>query len=131
MVDESLIFYLVEKFDSWLNFVVGQKFNRVPTKYYFKLWIPPITHNNRMEMSKHYKELATLGYSKFLPALALGQSQLVMMATASFENEILELNNIMTPLQSSHTASAGGGKGGRPPLDNSEKSDKTIQNQNS
>lgn len=129
MVDESLVFYLVEKFDSWFNQVISQKFNRAPTKYYFKFWIPPITHNNRMEMSKHYKELATLGYSKFLPALALGQSQLVMMATASFENEILELNNIMKPLQSSHTASAG--KGGRPPLDNSEKSDKTIQNQNS
>lgn len=132
MVDESLIYYLVEKFDSWLNHIIGMRFNRTPTKYYFKLWIPPITHNNRIEMSKHYKELATLGYSKFLPALALGQSQLLMMATASFENEILELNNIMKPLQSSHTAAAaGGGKGGRPPLDNSEKSDKTIQNQNS
>lgn len=131
MVDESLIFYLVEKFDAWINFVVGAKFNRTPTKYYFKHWIPPITHNNRVEMSKLYKDLATLGYSKFLPALALGQSQLVMMATASFENEILDLNAIMKPLQSSHTLGAGGGKGGRPPLDNSEKSDKTIQNQNS
>lgn len=132
MVDETLIFYLVEKFDAWINHVINIRFNRTPTKYYFKVWLPPISNNNKMEMAKHYKDLATLGYSKFLPVVVLGQSQLTMMATASFENEILELNNVMEPLRSSHTASAkeGGGKGGRPPLPDAEKSDKTIQNQN-
>lgn len=132
MVDESLIFYLVEKFDSWLNHVINVRFNRTPTKYYFKVWLPPVSNNNKMELSKHYKDLATLGYSKFMPVIVLGQSQLTMMAIASFENEILKLNNVMEPLKSSHTASAAGGasKGGRPPLADSEKSDKTIQNQN-
>lgn len=131
MVDESLIFYLVEKFDSWLNHIINIRFNRTPTKYYFKVWLPPVSNNNKMELSKHYKDLATLGYSKFMPVIVLGQSQLTMMAIASFENEILQLNNVMEPLRSSHTASASsGGKGGRPPLADSEKSDKTIQNQN-
>lgn len=132
VVDEALIFYLVEKIESWLNHQVNIRFNRAPTKYYFKVWFPPITQSNKMEMSKQYKELATLGYSKFLPALALGQSQLSLMSLAVFENDLLGLNEIMEPLKSSHTASAGGGgKGGRPEKPDAEKSDKTIQNQNS
>lgn len=130
MVDEALIFYLVEKFEHWLNFQIDLRYNRTKTKYYFKAWFPPITANNKVEMSKLYKDHATLGYSKFLPALALGQSQLHMMSSASFENNILKLNNVMEPLRSSHTQSANN-KGGRPPKDDSEKADKTIQNQNS
>lgn len=129
MVDESLIFYLVEKFEAWINHQVDLRFNKTKTKYYFTATFPPISNNNKIDMSKHYKELATLGYSKFLPALALGQSQLEVMSSASFENSILQLNNIMEPLKSSHTQSAS--KGGRPKKDDSEKSDKTIQNQNS
>lgn len=132
VVDEALIFYLVEKVETWLNHQIDLRFNRAKTKYYFKIWFPPITQSNKFEMYKNYKELATLGYSKFLPALALGQSQLSMMSLAVFENDLLNLNSIMEPLKSSHTASAKtGGEGGRPPKPNSEKSDKTIQNQNS
>lgn len=133
VVDEALIFYLVEKIETWLNHQIDIRFNRARTKYYFKIWFPPITQNNKFEMFKNYKELATLGYSKFLPALALGQSQLSLMSLAMFENDLLNLNSIMEPLRSSHTASAkeGGGAGGRPPKPDSEKSDKTIQNQNS
>jgi len=130
IVDEALIFYLVEKVEAWLNHQIDVRFNRTPTKYYFKVWFPPITQNNKFELAKLYKELATLGYSKFLPALALGQSQLAVMSLATFENDLLGLNDIMEPLKSSHTAS-GKGEGGRPPKADSEKSDKTIQNQNS
>lgn len=131
-VDESLMYFLVEKFEAWLNYQIDLRFNKTRTKYYFKVWFPPLTQNNRVAMSKHYKDLATLGYSKFLPTLALGEDQVTMMALATFENDTLNLNAVMEPLRSSHTASAkDGGKGGRPPKDDAEKSDKTIQNQNS
>jgi len=49
------------------------------------------------------------------------------MSSIVFENNILDIKSHMKPLQSSHTASSG--SGGRPPLPESEKSDKTIANQ--
>ena len=131
-IDEALMFQLTEKFQDWLNLQLEVQFKENTDRVEFdtSLWIPPITVTNRKEIASTYKELATLGYSKILPALALGQSQLDILASPIFENEILGLADIMKPLQSSHTASAGseGGTGGRPALPDSQKSDKTIAN---
>ena len=90
-----------------------------------------------------YKEQATLGYSKMLPQIALGQTQSSILATAYFENEILKLSEIMQPLQSSNTQSAADKsnanqqpkgeekKAGRKEKPDDEKSEKTIQNKES
>ena len=94
-----------------------------------------------------YKEQATLGYSKMLPQIALGQSQSSILATAYFENEILKLSELMQPLQSSNTQSAADRKdskgnanqqpkgeekkAGRKEKPDEEKSEKTIQNKES
>ena len=89
-------------------------------------------------MSKLYKEQTQLGFSKMLPQIALGHSQSSIINAAYFENEILNLNTIMIPPMSSNTMSAealatiGETKSpGRPEKDESEKSDKTIQNEES
>lgn len=136
--DESLMFTLLAAYESWLNYIVDKKFNKSSGKYYFRVNMPNLTRYNYKEMAKLYKEQAQLGYSKMLPAIALGQSQSSVLATAYFENEILNLSEVMQPLQMSSTqsgtakaASTGDGKAGRPEKANDQKSDKTIQNKQS
>lgn len=126
IVDESLIFTIVDKYQNWLNMILKEEFSEGSEKYRTNLSFPPITTMNRNELAQKYKDLATLGYSKVLPALAMGQSQLDVLSVPIFENSILNLSDSMEPLQSSHTASAK--EGGRPPLPDSQKSEKTIQN---
>lgn len=132
LIDEALVRQLVEKYEDWINSILELEFFNESDGFSTSIFFPPITINNRMDISQKYKDMATLGYSKMLPALALGQSQLDIMSIPAFENDILDLAQIMKPLQSSHTASSkgAGGTGGRPPLPDSEKSDKTIANQN-
>jgi len=130
MIDEAMMFALVEKYQNWLNYILDQEFVE-DNKFDTNLSIPPITINNRKDLSQKYKDMATLGYDKFLPGIALGISQLDLMAAPVFQNDILNLNSLMKPLQSSHTTSSSGGstdQGGRPALPDSEKSEKTIQN---
>lgn len=107
-------------------------------KYKFRFYMLDTTQYNYKEMSKLYKEQTQLGFSKMLPQIALGHSQSSIINAAYFENEILNLNNIMIPPMSSNTMSAealatiGETKSpGRPEKDESEKSDKTIQNEES
>ena len=82
-------------------------------------------------MATAYKEQASLGYSKLLPQIALGQSQSSILASLYFENQVLSLADIMIPPQSSNTVSSSGDGGGRPALKDENKSDKTIANNES
>lgn len=91
-----------------------------------------------------------MGYSKMLPQIALGHSQSSILNTAYFENEVLHLSEIMIPPLMSSTMSSQDilgnrskssnnssqintedSKSGRPELDDSKKSEKTIQNKES
>ena len=58
------------------------------------------------EMSKLYKEQMQIGFSKFLPQIALGQSQSSILANAYFENDILDLVNVFIPPLMSSTMNA-------------------------
>lgn len=104
-------------------------------------------------MAKMYKEQTQVGYSKMLPQIALGHSQSMILNTAFFENTILHLSAIMVPPLMSSTLSSndilditGQNIGansnvvktdgtekqvGRPEKEESEKSDKTIANEES
>lgn len=83
-----------------------------------------------------------------LPQIALGHTQGEILATAKFENEILNLNDIMVPPLMSSTMSSkdvldkknenndsknqtNNSGAGRPEKDENEKSDKTIANNES
>ena len=107
-------------------------------------------------MSKLYKEQMQIGFSKFLPQIALGQSQSSILANAYFENDILDLVNVFIPPLMSSTMNAdalnrkdlgagqnsGGGNGqakipgeekqaGRKEKPDDQKSEKTIANKES
>lgn len=145
--DEASIYNLVLQLEEIYNHLIDINFNKNPKKYSFKLSMLTTTIYNYRELAKMYKEQATLGYSKMLPQIALGQTQSSILATAYFENEILKLSEIMQPLQSSNTQSAADKKdskdntnqqpkgeekkAGRKEKPDDEKSEKTIQNKES
>ena len=113
------------------------------------------TQNNYQALAKLYKEQTQMGFSKMLPQIALGQSQSFILNTALFENNVLQLSEIMIPPLMSSTLSAedlqnlgskkqedqnknktnidgqSTGETGRPKKDEGELSDKTIQNKES
>lgn len=138
--DEANLYDLILQFQDFLNELL-KPFNKKPKNLYFRVEILPTTIYNYKEMSKLYKEQTQLGYSKMLPQVALGQSQSAILATAKFENEILDLVNVFVPPMSSNTMNAeslkrrgDGGeekKAGRKEKPNDEKSEKTIKNKES
>lgn len=137
--DEANMYNLILQFESFLNDLLKPFNKKTQKKFYFKVSILPTTIYNYKELSKLYKEQVQLGYSKMLPQVALGQSQSMILATATFENEILDLVSIFTPPMSSNTMNADSlkknngeeKKAGRKEKADDEKSEKTIQNRES
>ena len=64
------------------------------------------TQYNYKELSKMYKEQVQIGYSKMLPQIALGHSQSSIIHTAYFENEVMNLSELMVPPLMSSTMNA-------------------------
>ena len=84
-----------------------------------------------------YEEQMQLGFSKLLPQIALGQSQSMILATAYFENEVLDLVTLFIPPMMSSTMNTEAidkireeNKAGRPSNEDlgKEVSDKTLAN---
>lgn len=146
--DEASMYNLVAQYQSFLNDLIDI-FNKNPKKIFYKVEILSTTIYNYKELAKLYKEQTQLGYSKMLPQIALGQSQSSILATAHFENEVLELVKVFVPPMSSNTMSNKGGgnggggddknkvpageekKAGRKEKEDDQKSEKTIANRES
>ena len=145
--DEASMRNLILQFSNLLNKIVTRKFPGKAGKYNFRVVLLETTIYNYLELAKIYKEQVQLGYSKMLPQIALGHSQSSVIANAHFENEVLKLYEIMIPPIMSSTMNAeailgqkGAGKtqnpesgssGGRPAKPDSQKSEKTIKNNES
>ena len=140
--DEASMWNLIQQFEIFLNFLL-LPFNTSPKKVYYRAQMLPTTIYNYKELAKQYKEHTQLGYSKMLPQIALGQPQSAVLATAYFENDILDLVNVFIPPLMSSTMNAdvlnrknNNGNGtnngaGRPEKADDEKATKTIQNKQS
>lgn len=143
--DEATVRNLVLQFNIFFDKII-KKQNKNQKKYTFRFCMLETTQYNYKEISKLYKEQAQLGGSKILSQISLGQSQSSIINTAYFENQVLNLNNIMIPPMSSNTMSSSNlealsskdaakttnesdNQGGRPELDESQKSDKTLANE--
>lgn len=103
LTDEASIRELPLQFANLLNKIV-EKFNR-KGHYEFRVSMLETTQFNYKELAKLYKEHAQMGYPKMLPQIALGHSQSSILATLTFENEILHLSEIMIPPMMSSTMS--------------------------
>lgn len=131
--DLALMMTLINDISSWLSRVLNYKFEKNNINFTYN--ILPITWYNATEYLNNTHKIATSGYSLLIPALAAGLSQKDLIDIKELENDVLKLQEILIPLQSSYTLS---GKqtntkdedaGGRPPLDDIEKTDKTKQNE--
>ena len=148
--DEASLYSLICQYEDFYNYILAKTYNTNKVVYKFQLLSTTIY--NYKEMAKLYKEQTQLGYSKFLPQIALGQSQMTILANAYFENEVLDLVNVFIPPLMSSTMSGNllnsKGKvvdkngdaaqqdkksdtGGRPEKADDEKSTKTLQNKES
>ena len=145
--DEASLYNLILQFEGFLNQLI-KNFNNMPKKFTLKASILKTTVYNYKEMSKQYKELASMGYSKMLPMIALGQSQSSILANAYFETQVLDLVSLFIPPLTSNTMNSDAlktakdgkdktsenreeSKPGRKEKDDGEKSDKTIANRES
>lgn len=145
LTDEASIREIPLQFANMFNKII-KKFNK-QGHYEFRLSMLETTQFNYKELSKMYKESAQLGGPKLLSQIALGHSQSSILATITFENEVLHLSDIMIPPRMSSTMGNNSGKTvqtnqnnsqnnqtgeeksvGRPEKSDEQKSDKTIQN---
>ena len=153
--DEATMYNMLLQFEQFLNELLDP-FNKSKKKVIYRVQILTTTIYNYKELAKLYKEQTQLGYSKFLPQIALGQSQSSILANAFFENDVLDLVNVFIPPLMSSTMNgdvlnrvksdqAGGNKNpanqtpgenkkegaGRKELADDQKSEKTIANRES
>lgn len=130
--DEATMVNLILQFQSYIRRLL-ESFGR-GSKLAFTADILPTTVYNYKDLSKQYKEMTSLGFSKLLPQVALGQSQSAVLMTAYFENDVMNLNDVFVAPQLSSTMSGdqtegdSDGTAGRPELPDDQKSDKTIAN---
>lgn len=136
--DEATMRDLILQFEEFLQLLLTP-FNKNPKRLKYRANMLPTTVYNYVDLSKLYKEQTQIGFSKLLPQVALGMDQSTIMATALFENGILNLDELFVPPQMSSTISkkdsADGNKTGqtqnkvgRPAKPDDEKATKTIQN---
>lgn len=156
--DASNMYNLLQQFEGFLNRLL-KPYNTNSKRVYYTAQILETTNSNYQDMAKLYREQTQLGFSKMLPQIALGQSESSILATAYWENEILNLIEVFVPPISSATmnaetlqaltgksadnnaAAAGQSSGssqiqsdskvGRPEKADEDKSDKTIANRES
>ena len=147
--DESSVRNLLLQFEIFFDKITRQQ-NTQRKKYNFRLFMLETTQYNYKELSKMYKEQVQIGYSNMLPQIALGHSQSSIIHTAFFENEVLNLSEIMIPPLMSSTLNGDDILGkkqqtstgktqtttetksaGRPEKADSQKSEKTIKNKES
>ncbi len=146
--DIALMSSWAQMYSTWLELQLNLRFGK-PTVS-FALNILPITFFNRKDMQNQYLNGAKYGYSKMYAGVALGIKQSHLISLITFENDYLNLPERMIPLQSSYTTSGTeiatknkkteeippdtiedeniNNDGGRPSLDEEEKSEKTQQN---
>ena len=127
--DISFMMILGNKYSRFLTFIVNSLFSN--SNISFKYTILPVSYYDSSDYIVDSFKLAQSGYSFLLPALALGITQKDLINLKDLENDALDLIKKLQPLESAYTQSAGTGKVGRPELPLDQKSEKTIQNEQS
>ena len=148
--DEASILDLIYQFEEFAENLIAPLNKNIKKKLIYRVNMLPTTVYNYKDLSDKYREQTMLGFSKLLPAVALGIPQTVVIANAIFENQMLKLDEVFIPPQMSSTMSANqekedgenqddkqssaadviepADKGGRPELKTEEKSEKTVRN---
>ena len=126
--DIALMMYLANKFSRFITNSINRIYGN--TNITFKYQILPVSIHNMDKFIDQSFKLSGSGYSYLLPVVALGLSQRDIVNLKELENDVLKLGEKLIPLSSSYTQS-GDNAVGRPKLDDSEKAEKTIKNEES
>ena len=126
--DIALMMYLANKFSRFITNSINRIYGN--TNITFKYQILPVSIHNMDKFVDQSFKLSGSGYSYLLPVVALGLSQRDIVNLKELENDVLKLGEKLIPLSSSYTQS-GDNAVGRPKLDDSEKAEKTIKNEES
>lgn len=131
--DILFMMVLANKYAIFLTDVINTVFGSTSLTFKYKM-LPISLHNQKTYLEDAFK-LASSGYSLLLPAAAMGMSQLELVNLKDLENNYLELNEVLQPLQSSYTQTKENESGadaksrGGQKKDPSEMSEKTEANQ--
>lgn len=101
--DLAMMMILGQKFAHFFTVLINNKFSSKKIK--FKILILPISYYNNVEYTSKAKDLAAFGYSFLTPILSTGIDQTSLSDLKELENELLELDEVLKPLQSSYTQS--------------------------
>lgn len=101
--DLSMMMILGQRFAHFFTAILNMKFAN--KKMNFKLLILPISYYNKEEYTSKAKDLAAFGYSFLTPILSTGIDQTNLTDLKDLENDLLNLDENLKPLQSSYTQS--------------------------
>lgn len=141
--DESIMAMFTNQYAKWIEVQVNSRFSK--SNLTFSVTILPTTRINRKEIQSQFFQGAQYGYSKMAAGVATGIKQIDMLPTMVFENEYLHMSERMLPLMSTYTMSSKEEKnstnsqkgdasnnlnneGGRPTVDDKDRSDQTQAN---
>ena len=108
--DLAMMMILGQRFAHLFTTLINYKFE--DKKIRFKFIILPLSYYNSEDYTSRAKELAAFGYSFLTPILSTGLDQTNLANLKMLENDLLELDEILKPLQSAYTQS--GKKAGEP-----------------
>ena len=125
--DVNLMLPIVNKISRFFTKIINMNFGK--TNIDFKYTILPISSYLEEDYLKNTSNMATLGYSFILPALAMGMSQTDLVNIKTLENDVLHLDEVLKPLSSSfNQTEQKEDEGGRPQKEDVNKSPKTEKN---
>lgn len=101
--DLAMMMILGQRFAHFFTVLINNKFSSKKLK--FKFLILPISYYNNTDYTSCAKDLAAFGYSFLTPILSTGIDQTSLADLKELENELLELDEILKPLQSAYTQS--------------------------
>lgn len=128
--DLALAMVIAHKFENFVTNIINRLYGN--SNITFKYTILPISRYNESEYITNSFKLAASGYSLLLPMLAMGFSQQDVVNLKDLENDVLHLRDKLIPPETSYTQSTQSTReAGAPAKSNDEKSDKTIQNEQS
>lgn len=101
--DLAMMMILGQKFAHFFTVLLNYKFSTKKIK--FKLLILPISYYNCADYTTRAKDLAAFGYSFLTPILSTGLDQVTLEDLKNLENELLNFDELLKPLQSAYTQS--------------------------
>ena len=101
--DLSMMMILGRKFAHFFSVLMNNKFGN--KKISFNFVILPVSYYNLDEYTSKAKDLAAFGYVFLTPVAASGVNQVNLSDLKSLENDVLDLDEVLKPLQSAYTQS--------------------------